>query len=253
MSWYFLGGFSAYFSVPSGRRLNHSGCSSSHGWSGEHWIAKSSAISRPSFFASATRRSNSLMVPSPGSIASWPPSLEPIAHGLPGSPLFAVSALLRPLRFVLPMGWTGGKYTTSKPSSLSFGSTVRTPANPPHERGKSSYHAPKRASSRSTSTVYEAETVFSERSPAAAASASSSITLSRSSSTAPSASSPARSSCPPATFRRSSSWNEATRSTHASTRYVHSPGTSTENEPAHSSFPSGWSGASAHFLAPRGL
>src|SRR2546421_305233 len=37
MSWYFLGGFSAYFSVPSGRRLNHSGCSFSHGWSGEHW------------------------------------------------------------------------------------------------------------------------------------------------------------------------------------------------------------------------
>ena len=34
-------------SVPSGRRLNHSGCSVSQGWSGEHWIAKSSATSIP--------------------------------------------------------------------------------------------------------------------------------------------------------------------------------------------------------------
>jgi hypothetical protein len=40
MSWYFLGGFSAYLSVPSGRRKNHSGCSLSHGWSGEQLIAR---------------------------------------------------------------------------------------------------------------------------------------------------------------------------------------------------------------------
>jgi hypothetical protein len=59
MSWYRLGGFSAYFSVPSGRRWNHSGCSFSHGWSGEHWIAKSSAISIPTFFASVTSARNS--------------------------------------------------------------------------------------------------------------------------------------------------------------------------------------------------
>ena len=39
----------------------------------------------PSFFASATSRSNSASVPSSGLIASWPPSSEPIAHGLPGS------------------------------------------------------------------------------------------------------------------------------------------------------------------------
>ena len=37
MSWYFLGGFSAYWIVPSGRCRNHSGCSLTHGWSGEHW------------------------------------------------------------------------------------------------------------------------------------------------------------------------------------------------------------------------
>src|SRR5215210_3922316 len=47
MSWYFLGGFSAYLSVPSGRRKNHSGCSLSHGWSGEQLIARSRATSSP--------------------------------------------------------------------------------------------------------------------------------------------------------------------------------------------------------------
>src|SRR5438477_3869188 len=51
--------FSAYLSVPSGRRWNHSGCSFSHGWSGEHWIAKSSAISIPTSRARATSRSKS--------------------------------------------------------------------------------------------------------------------------------------------------------------------------------------------------
>ena len=39
MSWYFLGGFSAYLIVPSGRQSNHCGCSLIHGWSGEHWTA----------------------------------------------------------------------------------------------------------------------------------------------------------------------------------------------------------------------
>jgi hypothetical protein len=47
MSSYFFGGFSANLIVPSGRQSNHSGCSLIHGWSGEHWMAKSSAISSP--------------------------------------------------------------------------------------------------------------------------------------------------------------------------------------------------------------
>ena len=34
MSWYFFGGFSAYWMVPSGRSRNHSGCSVAYGWSG---------------------------------------------------------------------------------------------------------------------------------------------------------------------------------------------------------------------------
>jgi hypothetical protein len=45
MSWYFLGGFSAYWIVPSGRARNHSGCSLTHGWSGDAWKAMSSATS----------------------------------------------------------------------------------------------------------------------------------------------------------------------------------------------------------------
>src|SRR4051794_2917327 len=109
MSWYFFGGFSAYFSVPSGRRWNHSGCSFSHGWSGEHWIAKSTAISIPAFFAAAIIASKSAIVPSSGLTAVWPPSSLPIAHGLPGSFGPAVSVLFGPFRFVLPIGWTGGR------------------------------------------------------------------------------------------------------------------------------------------------
>ena len=110
MSWYFLGGFSAYFSVPSGRWLNHSGCSVSHGWSAEHWIAKSSATSMPCSRAVATSAAKSSSVPRPGSIAQCPPSSAcPIAHGLPGSSGPAVSALLAPLRFLTPIGWIGGR------------------------------------------------------------------------------------------------------------------------------------------------
>src|SRR5438132_9953395 len=72
MSWYFLGGFSAYLIVPSGRWKNHSGCSATHGWSGEHWIAKSSATSRPRLRARSTNRSKSSRVPSSGWTAVWP-------------------------------------------------------------------------------------------------------------------------------------------------------------------------------------
>src|SRR6185312_11845146 len=81
MSWYFLGGFSAYFSVPSGRRLNHSGWSVSHGWSAEHWIAKSRQISTPTRRPSATSASKSSSVPRSGWIASWPPVASRIAGG----------------------------------------------------------------------------------------------------------------------------------------------------------------------------
>src|SRR3954451_13760825 len=218
MSWYFLGGFSAYLSVPSGRRLNHSGCSFNHGWSGEHWIAKSSAISIPCSFASATSASKSSIVPRSGCTASWPPCSEPIAHGEPTSPFAATSALFFPLRFVCPIGGIGGRETTSKTSSASSGRTRRTPLNPPQERGKSSYQEPKRAIVRSTSTAYVADHVFACRSWFVAASASSTVSSSAPSSCAPSDSSLLTSSWPASTLRRSSSWNESTRSTHASIR-----------------------------------
>ena len=97
MSWYRLGGFSAYFSVPSGRRWNQSGCSRSQGWSGEHWIAKSRAISRSFSRAAMTSPSKSASVPSSGLTAVCPPSAPPIAHGLPGSPGSAVGRVVAPL------------------------------------------------------------------------------------------------------------------------------------------------------------
>src|SRR5215203_7002373 len=77
MSSYFFGGFSANLIDPSGRQSNHSGCSLIQGWSGEHWIAKSSAISRPCACAASTSRRKSSNEPSSGWIASCPPSCEP--------------------------------------------------------------------------------------------------------------------------------------------------------------------------------
>ena len=63
----------------------------------------------PCSAAVATSAPKSSSVPSSGWIASWPPVSSPIAYGLPGSPGSAVSVLLRPLRFVWPIGWIGGR------------------------------------------------------------------------------------------------------------------------------------------------
>ncbi len=64
MSWYFFGGFSAYAIEPSAALVNHSGCSATHGWSGAHCSARSSATSRPSSPALRTNASKSSSVPS---------------------------------------------------------------------------------------------------------------------------------------------------------------------------------------------
>jgi hypothetical protein len=40
-------------------------------------------------------------------MASWPPSGEPIAYGLPGSSGPASSVLLGPLRALVPIEWIG--------------------------------------------------------------------------------------------------------------------------------------------------
>ena len=109
MSWYFFGGFSAYWMLPSGRLANHCGCSATHGWSGAHWNAMSIAISMSRARVAITRWRKSAAVPSSGAIAVCPPSRAPIAQGLPTSPACAVTALFFPLRFSRPMGWIGGR------------------------------------------------------------------------------------------------------------------------------------------------
>src|ERR1700751_3286989 len=94
-------------------------------------------------------------------MASWPPSSLPTPHGDPTSFGVAAGELLRPLRCPLPIGWIGGRYTTSKPISAIRGSSAaavpKVPCtglpsapHPPVERGNISYHEPKRASGRST-------------------------------------------------------------------------------------------------------
>ncbi len=42
-------------------------------------------------------------------MASWPPSLLPIAHGEPVSSGPGVSVLFGPLRLTSPIGWIGGR------------------------------------------------------------------------------------------------------------------------------------------------
>src|SRR6266542_1140380 len=75
-----------------------------------------------------------------------------MAHGLPGSVGPAASVLFGPFRWVRPMGWMGGRYTTSKPmrwiSWSRWTQSAKVPCAPgmrPWERGKSSYQAPQRA------------------------------------------------------------------------------------------------------------
>ena len=109
MSWYFFGGFSAYWIVPSGRWANHVGCSVTHGWSGVHWKAMSRASSMPRRWHSSASLTTSSTVPSSGCTAVCPPSGAPIAHGLPVSSDDGVVVLLRPLRWVVPIGCTGGR------------------------------------------------------------------------------------------------------------------------------------------------
>ncbi len=71
--------------------------------------ARSRAISRPWCAARRTNQVKSSSVPSAGWIVSWPPSGEPMAQGTPTSSGPASRVLLRPLRKVVPMGWTGGR------------------------------------------------------------------------------------------------------------------------------------------------
>ena len=65
----------------------------------------------PCAAAAASRRRNAAMSPSCGCSAVCPPSSEPIAYGLPRSPGWAWTALLRPLRCVA-VRWDGSAAST---------------------------------------------------------------------------------------------------------------------------------------------
>ncbi len=132
----------------------------------------------PSSRVRATNASKSSNVPRSGWIASCPPSADPIAHGEPGSPGCGVSVLFRPLRNEMPIGCTGGRYTTSKPMAATASSRPAAVRNvpdtgavwpegstwAPSDRGKNSYHAPYSARCRSTCTVSALDRVTSSRS-----------------------------------------------------------------------------------------
>ena len=86
-----------------------------------------------------------------------PPSRSPT--GCRDRPVCASSELFRPLRKLRPIGWIGGRYSTSNPMALTYGRRAAASSNValrlgsvPAERGNISYHAPNRARSRSTVT-----------------------------------------------------------------------------------------------------
>ena len=69
----------------------------------------------PSSRALTSKPRKSSSVPNCGRMSLCPPSAAPMAHGLPTSSGSAVNVLFVPLRLMRPIGWMGGKYSTSKP------------------------------------------------------------------------------------------------------------------------------------------
>ncbi len=124
--------------------------------------------------AARTKARKSASVPRSGCTASCPPSSDPMAQGEPGSPGCGSSVLLRPLRLRRPIGWIGGRYSTSKPIAATAGSrfvAVRkvplliVPSlsrRAPSDRGKNSYQAPTPARSRSTRSSFCGPMLMSE-------------------------------------------------------------------------------------------
>src|SRR6516162_2210184 len=87
----------------------------------------------------------------------WPPSADPMAQGLPISSGCAGTELFFPFRNVLPIGWMGGRYRTSKPMEAITGSHFSQSRKVPwrcgsdeQDLGNTSYHVENRAFSRST-------------------------------------------------------------------------------------------------------
>ena len=130
---------------------NHSGCSVSQGWSAEHWMAKSSATSRPRPRASATRARRSSRRPelgvdrgvAAGRVADRPRAARVVGRGHERVvPALAVGAADRVDRRQVER-----RRTRARPGRAAAAARRR---GRPTERGKSSYQEPKRASTGST-------------------------------------------------------------------------------------------------------
>ena len=105
-----LGGFSANLREPSGRRWNHSGCSASQGWSGEHLDREVERDLEPVLARGRDERLEVGLRAELGMHRVVPARPRaPIAHGLPGSPGGALARCCAPLRLVSPIGWIGGR------------------------------------------------------------------------------------------------------------------------------------------------
>ena len=124
MSSYFFGGFSAYFIEPSGRRLNQSGCCFSHGMirralhgEVERDLDARAACRRRRKRAEVLERAELGM---DRVVAAFLGADRVGAAGIAGSGLQRIVA---PLAVdVVPIGWIGVKYSTSKPIAAMSGS-----------------------------------------------------------------------------------------------------------------------------------
>ena len=269
MSWYFLGGFSAYFSVPSGRWRNHSGCSLSHGWSGEHWMARSSAMSMPVLRGGGAQRARRRRAcPAPRAPRRGRPSRRRSPTASRGRRGPATSALLRALAVGEADG-VDGRQVEDVEAELGQPRELRLHAAQPAEGAREQLvpgaearphalhlerRAPAPASSRRsarrcapprrTARGRARRRAWPPRArrrrrrwPARARSAAWSplagaVAAACRSSTTPSLSSPARSCWPPATLRSSSSRQVANRSVQACTVNSQRPIASTTKEPS---------------------
>ena len=109
MSWYFFGGFSAYFRVPSGRWLNHSGWDVSQGWSALQLRAKSRAISSALLAGGGDQGFEGGEVAEARLDRLVPAELgadRPGAARIVGA---GGQRVVRALRLVWPIGWIGGR------------------------------------------------------------------------------------------------------------------------------------------------
>ena len=170
MSWYFFGGFSAYWIVPSGRRRNHSGCSVAYGWSGAR-LERDVEGDLEAVRARGRQRGDG----SPRGCQA-PDGSQCGRPRLSRWPTDFQGLLLRPWSRCCDLFGSSGRSDGSAagtahrtPSRRSREAALRRPrrsrggrARCVAERGNISYQAPKRASSRSTTTVSSGSNVVGE-------------------------------------------------------------------------------------------